>query len=262
VTTNPPSALPHAPRRKPTRPLVGWLDRKLYPGVASRWDDERLRAEVLARLDKRHRVLDLGAGAGIVPQMNFRGLAAEVCGVDPDPRVAQNPHLDDARVGVGESIPYPDEHFDLVVADNVLEHLDDPDRVFAEVARVLKPGGCFVAKTPNAWHYMPTIARFTPHSFHRFICKLRGRASIDTFPTRYRANTPNAIAAIGARHGLKLAASATHEDRPEYLRISAPTYVLGWMYERAVNTLPGGDKLRSVLIAVLEKQPAEVPAAA
>jgi SAM-dependent methyltransferase len=249
------------PRRR-TRPLVAWLDAKLYPGVASRWDDERLRAEVLARLQPEHRMLDLGAGAGIVPQMDFRGRAAQVCGVDPDPRVASNPHLDEARVGVGEQIPYPDAHFDLVVADNVLEHLDDPDRVFAEIARVLKPGGAFVAKTPNAWHYMPTIARFTPLSFHRYICRLRGRASVDTFPTRYRANTPSAIAAVGARHGLKLETSATHEDRPEYLRISAPTYLVGWMYERAVNTLPGGAKLRSVLIAVLRKEALEARRAA
>lgn len=242
-----------AAARRRARPLVAWLDRTLYPGVASRWDDERLRAAVLARLAPHHRLLDLGAGAGIVPQMNFRGLAAQVCGVDPDPRVATNAHLDEARVGVGEQIPYPDAHFDVVVADNVLEHLDDPDRVFAEVARVLKPGGSFFAKTPNAWHYVPAIARCTPHSFHRFVCRLRGRAGVDTFPTRYRANTPRAIASIGARHGLRLTASSTHEERPEYLRISAPTYVVGWMYERAVNTLPGGAKWRSVLVAELRK---------
>jgi SAM-dependent methyltransferase len=242
-----------APRR-PARPLVAWLDRKLYPGVVSRWDDERLRAAVLARIEPHHRLLDLGAGAGLVPQMNFRGHAAQVCGVDPDPRVATNPHLDEARVGVGESIPYPDAHFDVVVADNVLEHLDAPERVFAEVARVLKPGGSFFAKTPNAWHYVPTIARCTPHAFHRFICQLRGRAGADTFPTRYRANTPQALAAIGGPLGLELVASSTHEERPEYLRIWAPTYVVGWMYERAVNTLPGGAKWRSVLIAELRKR--------
>jgi SAM-dependent methyltransferase len=260
---NRPSPTPLQGRQaRRARPLVAWLDAKLYPGVVSRWDDERLRAEVLARLQPGDRMLDLGAGAGIVPQMNFRGRAAQVCGVDPDPRVVTNPHLDEARVGVGEKIPYPDAHFDLVVADNVLEHLDNPDRVFSEIARVLKPGGVFIAKTPNAWHYVPTIARFTPHSFHRFICRLRGRASIDTFPTRYRANTPSAIAAIGGRHGLKLEATSTHEDRPEYLRITAPTYLVGWLYERAVNTLPGGAKLRSVLIAVLRKSAAEARLAA
>jgi hypothetical protein len=55
---------------------------------------------------------------------------------------------------------------------------------------VLKPTGILLFKTPNALHYMPLIARMTPHGFHRFVNKLRGRATIDTFPTRYRVNTP------------------------------------------------------------------------
>ena len=52
----------------------------------------------------------------------------------------QQPYLDEGRDGVGESIPYPDASFDLVFADNVLDHLPDPARVFAEVARVLRGG--------------------------------------------------------------------------------------------------------------------------
>jgi 2-polyprenyl-3-methyl-5-hydroxy-6-metoxy-1,4-benzoquinol methylase len=76
-----------------------------------------------------------------------------------------------------------------VFPDNVLEHLYEPEEVFREVARVLKPGGVFLFKTPNKWHYMPTIAQLTPHGFHRAVNRWRGRAEIDIFPTRYRANT-------------------------------------------------------------------------
>ena len=104
-------------------------------------------------------MLDLGAGAGIVPEMNFKGHARRVCGVDPDPRVADNPHLDEGREGVGESIPYPDASFDVVVSDNVFEHLDNPLAVFREVHRVLRPGGLLLAKTPNRWHYVAIGAR-------------------------------------------------------------------------------------------------------
>ena len=125
------------------------------------------------------------ARAGIVQQTNFRGLAARVCGVDLDPRVVDNPMLDEGKIADAGGIPYPDAAFDVVFADNVLEHLPDPLAVFREIARVLKPGGVFLFKTPNKTHYMPTIARLTPHRFHQFVNRLRGRAEIDTFPTRY-----------------------------------------------------------------------------
>ena len=98
-----------------------------------------------------------------------------------------NPFLDEGRVSDASEIPYDSHQFDIVFSDNVLEHLEQPLDVFSEVARVLKPGGIFLFKTPNKWHYMPTIARLTPHRFHQFVNKIRGRAEADTFPTRYRA---------------------------------------------------------------------------
>ena len=89
------------------------------------------------------KVLDLSTGVGIVSQMDFRGVAGHTCGVDPDPRVESNPYLDEGKVAFGESLPYPNARFDMVFADNVLEHLAEPKKVFAEVARVLRPGGYF-----------------------------------------------------------------------------------------------------------------------
>ena len=62
-----------------------------------------------------------------------------------------------------------------------MEHLEDPETVFGEINRVLKPGGIFLFKTPNRRHYMPLIAQLTPYRFHQFINKLRGRDSEDTF---------------------------------------------------------------------------------
>ncbi len=233
--------------------LVQWMDRTLYPDLASNWDDELFRQEIAARLRREYAILDLGAGAGIVSQMNFRGMAARVCGIDPDERVRSNPYLDEAAVGLGEAIPYPDESFDLVFADNVLEHLPAPEPVFKEVSRVLKPGGLFLAKTPNRWHYVALIARFTPHRFHQFLNALRGRAEADTFPTRYLVNTRRAITRVAASAGLRIQRIELVEGRPEYLRISAATYAAGYLYERLVNRLPVLAPFRVVLMATLEK---------
>lgn len=240
--------------------LVRWLDEKLYPHHQNHWDDAAFREQILRFVGPELRVLDLGAGAGIVKEMNFRGLAARVCGVDPDPRVVQNPYLDDARVGFGESIPYPDASFDLVFADNVLEHLENPVPVFVEIARTLMPGGLLLVKTPNRRHYVPTLARLLPHRIHGWYNRLRGRDVEDTFPTFYRANTPAALARHAVAAGLRLREVHLLEGRPEYLRLFWLTYLAGWMYERLVNTVPGMESFRVVLIGVLEK-PAEAGAA-
>jgi SAM-dependent methyltransferase len=239
------------PRTIPASVLA--LDRRLYPGFQDNWDDELLREAILAHLAPGVRALDLGAGAGIVRQMNLRGSGATICGVDLDPRVMSNPHLDEALVGSAEAIPYPDETFELVFSDNVLEHLPDPERAFREVARVLKPDGTFVFKTPNRFHYMPLIARITPTWFHRIYNRMRGRRDVDTFPTRYRANSRGAVLRLAAAAGLEVDSIARIEGRPEYLRVSAPLYVVGILYERVVNRFEALAPFRILLLGTLRK---------
>jgi len=244
--------------------LVERLDRVLYPGHGARWDDDLLRAALSAETTsllqgsrpRRLRLLDLGAGAGItgplLPPSGSQG--THVVGLDPDVRVLTNPHLDEAHVGHAENLPFPQNHFDLVVANNVVEHLVDPGSVFAEVHRVLRRGGVFLFKTPNRMHYVPLLARVTPHAFHRWVNERRGREPADTFPTVYRANRPGTIRRLGLEAGFASVHIDMVEGRPEYLRLSAPTYLAGWAWERAVNGIPSLGALRLVLLARLGKE--------
>ena len=94
------------------------------------------------------RVLDVGCGRGD----NLRRLVrygGEAVGIEPNPeRVVEANAVAKAYEGVGESMPLPDESFDMVYISHVLHHAHDVDGVLSEAHRVLAPGGClFVIET-------------------------------------------------------------------------------------------------------------------
>ena len=236
-----------------TSSTIRKLDARLYPGHEKRWDDKLFREYVLRVLRADDKLLDLGAGSGRVSEMNFRGIVSCACGVDPDARVMDNPYLDDAKIGVGEKIDYPTSFFDVVISDNVLEHLDTPGLTFLEINRVLKPGGLFLFKTPNKYHYMPLVAALTPTWFHKLFNRARGRREDDTFPTRYRANSTKQVTRLARSSGFEIIELQKFEGRPEYLRFSSISYLLGYAYERFVNSAPLLSGLRILLIGQLQK---------
>lgn len=232
------------------RQAIDWLDRRFYPGVPENWDNDHFRSLVLEHLDDDATLLDIGAGRGALPHMDFRGCAAQIIGIDPDPAVLGNPYLDQAFVTPGESMPMiDDDSIDVVVSNNVLEHLPDAAGFFREVARVLRPGGRLITKTPNRNHYMATIARCTPTSFHERVTAWRGRPIEDTFPTTYPANRIADQARLAAAASMRLIHHELVESRPEYLRFTAPLYMPGILWERTVNRF-GIDGLKIVIFSV------------
>lgn len=233
--------------------VVKKLDKKLYSEYSDNWDDHIFREKILSKIHENSVVLDVGAGAGIIEQMNVKGIAKTVYGVDLDERVTENPYLDEGFVADAGNLPFEDNLFDVVFSDNVLEHLDHPLEVFNEVYRVLKPGGYFLFKTPNKYHYMPLIARCTPHKFHQFINKLRGRDEVDTFPTRYKANSKKDINTISDKAGFTECSIQLIEGRPEYMRLSGITYVAGAAYERLVNSTDIFSKFRILIVDWVKK---------
>lgn len=107
----------------------------------------------LARLEPGESILDVGCGTGgvTIPAKLRVGGAGRAVGIDPSPemiavarRKASRAGLEvDFRVGVIESLPFPDGAFDAVTSSLMMHHLPEQLRAkgLAEIRRALKPGG-------------------------------------------------------------------------------------------------------------------------
>jgi SAM-dependent methyltransferase len=102
------------------------------------------------------RVLEIGCGHGQTLLFLKRVKSAQfVVGVELVPEVAaiarQNPELDLVLTGDIEQIrlDFPVEHFDLIIASHVLEHVKDPWSVVRGLRSLLGPAGQFIGALPN-----------------------------------------------------------------------------------------------------------------
>ncbi len=111
-----------------------------------------------------HHLADLGAGFGRLT--NEYGDYDRVTLVDASlamlaaaaDRVAGDPRMALVRADVNR-LPFADESFDTIVAVRLLVHLADPQPLFDEVRRVLRPGGAFIIEFPNRRHVLAMIRR-------------------------------------------------------------------------------------------------------
>lgn len=233
------------------RGTIEWLDRTLYPNHGNNWDIQIFADRLRTAIQPGDWVLDLGAGRGHRPELDLRPYAGRVCAVDPDEAVLTNEQVHEAKVLDGPDLPYPDATFDVLLSTHVWEHVEDPARFLAEARRVLKPGGCYLSLTPNRYHYVGLVTAATPHAFHEWFNETRGRHQRDTFPTFHRLNSRGSIRRAAAAAGFSAAHTESHEHRPEYLRFSAPTYLLGAAWERLANSIPQLEGLRVSLLTTL-----------
>lgn len=121
---------------------------KGYFGLGGRPDVAR---EMYNSLFESSSVLEIGCGVG-----DFRDHFDESCtywGVERDGESAKRAvaKLDKVLIGdVFESLPeIPDGLFELIVCNDVIEHIDDTDRLLTELGKKLVPGGAIVGSIPN-----------------------------------------------------------------------------------------------------------------
>lgn len=216
--------------------------------------------------------LDLGCGRNISADRELdRTLVARaglVVGCDLDPHLKRHETIRHLVLANAERLPFASSSFDLVTASMVAEHLEHPERVFEEVARVLRPGGKFVVFTPNKWNYAMLLSRLTPHAFHLWYKRVafylnRGEwrdFEDDVFPTFYRANSARLLRELSQRAGLSVV-RLDHLALAHSFGFVRPLYILSLLYERLIDRL-GLHGLKADLLAVLEKKREALPAGA
>jgi len=103
------------------------------------------------------RLLDVGCATGVLLELaRLRGW--EVHGVDVSTyatSIARDYYNLDVCTGELAGAGYPDDHFDVVVMDDLVEHVADPTALVQECRRILRPGGLLTLNTPNRaglWH--------------------------------------------------------------------------------------------------------------
>jgi len=132
-------------------------------------------------------------------------------------------------------LPFPDNSLHLITCRMVVEHLDRPQKAFAEVARCLHPEGAFVMITPNLLNYgifsNAVATKVLPEKLRlRLVHATDSRAEKDIFPVRYKANTMHRLRRLLFHSGLQVhKAVRLRQQKPYWRNHPWPEKPLMWL---------------------------------
>jgi len=145
---------------------------RVVPGLVDEnlFNEHVARYRFAARFADRAIVLDAGCGTGYGARELTN--AASVAGIDTSAealllarREFGGPHVGFLRAAC-EALPFRDASFDLVVAFEVIEHLEHWQQLLTEAKRVLRPAGVLLVSTPNKAWYTESRAKAGPNPYH------------------------------------------------------------------------------------------------
>ncbi len=197
------------------------------------------------------RLLDAGCGPGGLVK-GYVDVAERVVGVDRYAAHFQEPAEISTLVESDlDALPFPSASFDLLTCSWVLEHLQAPERVFAEVVRVLKPGGHFLFITPNKHNYVVRLREMLPNALGRRATRAIYARNEDFInPTYYRANTYRDIDRMLVASGLRCA-RFEHIGDPTYLAFNEALFRLSLLAESLIDRFAPSTRVH--LVGLYEK---------
>lgn len=177
--------------------------------MASRNPDEvsigsRLVADLVAQRYadnlERHangKLLDLGCGQ--VPlYLAYKGLVSETICVDWANTRHANNHLDH-ECDLTEPLPFADDEFDTIILSDVLEHIPSPEHLWAEMRRILRPGGKLIMNVPFFY-----CLHEKPHDYYRYtefaLRRYADQAGLDVVQLEPVGGSPEIFADMMAKH--------------------------------------------------------------
>lgn len=90
--------------------------------------------------EKEERILEIGCGRGFLTK-EIQKIARDTIGIDINKEAVLNGVAANLKVMDAISLDFPDEFFDKVYSCHTIEHIQDIEKCFVEIERVLKPGG-------------------------------------------------------------------------------------------------------------------------
>jgi len=201
-------------------------------------------------------ILDAGCGreASVLTKLN--SLARLAVGVDLCALSATEAHSNIKLIrGDLVNLSLKNESVDIVTSRSVLEHIKNPELVYEEVHRVLKPGGHFIFLTPNLFDYGSLLSLLVPNRLHPCVVRLtEGRKEIDTFPAFYKSNTEGLIRQLGEKVGLRVCEMKYLGQYPSYLMFNCLLFGIGALYDKLISSTELLRKLRGWILTVMEKE--------
>jgi SAM-dependent methyltransferase len=157
-----------------------------YEGPNAARDSRELMSEIVAKLPQSGDVLDLGCGPRD-QSVPLAHLGHRYVGVD-----YSNPAAD--LLADAHALPFADESFHCVLSYAVLEHLQNPFVALHEIARVMRPGGCFIGTVSQGEPFHSSYFHHTPWALISLVSAVPGLRISRMWPS---TDTLGSLASMG-----------------------------------------------------------------
>jgi 2-polyprenyl-3-methyl-5-hydroxy-6-metoxy-1,4-benzoquinol methylase len=119
------------------------------------------------------RFLDAGCGAGpalgFLKEQGFKVYGADFVMYPLQEAKKRTPDVPLVNCNVGKTLPFQSSTFDVVMASEVIEHLEDDLGFLLECRRILSKNGCLILTTPNLWDVRRPLARFSGNTWSGYL---------------------------------------------------------------------------------------------